>query len=83
MVIYFSRSKKGLEDNFPALKKQLAPEGMIWVAWQKPAGSFKSDLNEKAARATGLSNGMVDTGSCAIFEGWLALKFVLPEKGPE
>ena len=57
--------------------KQLAPDGMIWMAWPKKASKVPTDLTEDAIRDTALPLGLVDIKVCAIDETWSGLKLVI------
>ena len=65
-----------LEQQFPKLKKQLVPDGMLWVSWPKGSSKVPTDLNENVIRDVGLRNGLVDVKVCAVDDIWSGLKFV-------
>lgn len=62
----------------PALRKALAPAGMIWVSWPKKASKVPSMLDENIVRAQALAADLVDVKVCAIDEVWSGLKLVIP-----
>ena len=72
---FFIEAKK-LNREFPALKKALNPNGMLWISWPKKAANTTTDLNENVVRDIGLANGLVDIKVCAVDETWSGLKFV-------
>ena len=74
MIVYFSRGRKGLEETFPRLVEQLAPDGVLWIGWMKPK-VLKVDLNEKAVREIAQKNGMEDVESMAFSDEWPMLRF--------
>jgi len=74
MIIYFSRSRKGIEENFPRLMEDLAPDGAVWVGWLKPK-TLKTDLNEKTVRAIAEKNGMTDVDRLDFSDDWPMIKF--------
>ena len=73
MIHYYTNSKTDLEKQFPALKKLLVPDAILWISW--PKGN-KSDINENVVREIGLKNGLVDVKVIAVDEVWSGLKFV-------
>jgi hypothetical protein len=60
--------------------QQLAPAGMLWVAWPKKTSGMASDLSENEVRRIGLEIGLVDVKVCAVNEVWSGLKFVIRVK---
>ncbi len=76
LIQFFSMRKSQLESSFPALKKAVAQNGMLWVSWPKGSSKLETDLNENVVREIGLKNGLVDVKICAVDEVWSGLKFV-------
>jgi Protein of unknown function (DUF3052) len=79
-IFLFAKSRAGLDQDFSAAKKALAPAGMIWISWPKKTSGVASDLDENMVRGTGLALGLVDIKVCAVTEVWSGLKFVIPVK---
>ena len=75
-IQFFTKQRSELERIFPALKKELAETGMLWISWPKAASKITTDVNENAVREIGLKNQMVDIKVCAVDETWSGLKFV-------
>lgn len=75
-IHFFTTSLNELSRELPALKDQLAKDGMIWVSWPKKTSSIGADLGENEVRKTGLAAGLVDVKVCAVDEDWSGLKFV-------
>lgn len=75
-VHFFTASHSRLRRRFPALKRSLAYDGMLWVSWPKKASKLDKDLAESDVRATGLENGLVDVKICAVDKDWSGLKFM-------
>jgi len=75
-IQFFTQERVELEAQFPALKKLLAADGMLWISWPKKASKIESDVNDGVVRAVGLRNGLVDVKVCAVDETWSGLKFV-------
>src|SRR5512146_2805929 len=80
VLVYFTDKRSGLEKDFPRMKQQLPPDGMLWISWPKKASGRPTDLTEDVVRAIGLKCGLVDVKVCAIDETWSGLKFVVPVK---
>lgn len=79
-IHYFSKDKLNLNKDIKALKKQLAPDGMIWISWYKKSAKIPTDITEDIIRDLALKNGLVDIKVCAIDELWSGLKLVIPVK---
>jgi hypothetical protein len=77
-VMLFVKSQSELEAGIGTLAPQLAPAGMLWVAWPKKSSGVPCDLNENDIRTIGLAAGLVDIKVCAVNETWSGLKFVIP-----
>jgi len=75
-IQFFTKESAELEKRFRALKKALAPDGMLWISWPKGAAKVQTDLNENIVREIGLYHQLVDVKVCAIDEIWSGLKFV-------
>jgi hypothetical protein len=71
----FSVYEKDLAADFPKAKKELQPNGILWVSWPK-SGKLGTDLNENKIRDIGLKAGLVDVKVAAVDDTWSALKFV-------
>lgn len=80
LVHYFAREARYLQKDLPALKKEIEPDGMIWVSWPKKASKVLTDITEDTVRELALANGLVDIKVCAIDETWSGLKLVIPVK---
>ena len=79
-IHYFSTTKAALTKDISTLKKQLTPDGMIWISWYKKSAKIPTDITEDIVRALALKNGLVDIKVCAIDEVWSGLKLVIPVK---
>jgi hypothetical protein len=73
IVVYFSRGRKGLEEAFPRLKDQLAPDGALWIGWHKPLKTLKPDLDAKTVSEIAAKHGMADSDRLDI-DDWQMLK---------
>jgi len=80
VAILFAANRAALEKNLGKLAAQLAPAGMLWVAWPKMSSGVSTDLKEGLVQNIGLAAGLVDIKVCAVNEVWSGLKFVVPVK---
>ncbi len=80
VIQFFTRQRAELENEFPRLKKALAPAGALWVCWPKGSSNVMTDLTENVVREVGLENRLVDVKVCAVDEVWSGLKFVFRVK---
>ena len=76
VLVVFTTSRTELERRFPKLKRTLAPDDALWVAWPKKASKIETDLDFDAVQHIGLEAGLVDNKSAAIDEQWQAVRFV-------
>ncbi|MEE2657260.1 MAG: DUF3052 domain-containing protein [Candidatus Latescibacterota bacterium] len=75
-VQLFSDNKSKLEKGFPAVKKAIKKDGMLWISWPKKASGMQTDLTEGFIRKIGLKAGLVDVKVADVDEVWSGLKFV-------
>jgi hypothetical protein len=76
-VHLFVDSASQLAERLPALRDDLAPDGVIWVSWPKKASGVKTDVTEDAVRDAALPLGLVDVKVCAVDATWSGLKLVV------
>jgi hypothetical protein len=77
MVIFFTTERRVLERRLDALRKAIAPDGMVWVAWPKQAAKVPTDVTEDVVREVVLPTGLVYVKVCAIDATWSGLKLVI------
>jgi len=77
LVHVFCRDAAKLKNRLTQLRKQLAPDGVIWVSWPKKASGAKTDITEDTVRACALPLGLVDIKVCAVDEVWSGLKLMI------
>ena len=77
IVLLFVLTERALLSDFDKLAKNLASNGMIWVAWPKKSSGVATDLSFERVQRIGLDAGLVDVKICAIDEVWSGLKFVI------
>jgi hypothetical protein len=80
LIHYFTRNKEELELRLADLRKELHPEGILWVSWPKKASKVVTDITEDVIRDLALKIGLVDIKVCAVDEIWSGLKLVIPVK---
>ncbi|MEO8504423.1 MAG: DUF3052 family protein [Acidobacteriota bacterium] len=74
--LFVDRSTE-LDRRLPALRKAIAPDGMIWVSWPKKVSGVETDVTEAVVRDRALAHGLVDVKVCAVDETWSGLKLVI------
>ena len=77
VIVTFVRWRDDLEAQLPALRKQLAPAGGLWIAWPKRAAKVPTDVTEDVVRDVALPTGLVDNKVCAIDQVWSGLRLVI------
>ncbi|TMI97511.1 MAG: DUF3052 domain-containing protein, partial [Bacillati bacterium ANGP1] len=55
---FFTRSRRQLAAQLPALQRALAPTGALWISWPKQASGVATDLTEDVIRALALPRGL-------------------------
>jgi hypothetical protein len=80
LVHYFTKKLAELEKDIVSLRKEIFPNGAVWVSWPKKASKIDTDITEDLIRNIALSNGLVDIKVCAVDEIWSGLKLVVPVK---
>ena len=76
VIVFFTKSRKLLEDDFSGLAERLQPAGSLWIAWPKRTSGVETDLTDNVVREVGLNKGLVDNKVCAISDIWSGLRFV-------
>jgi hypothetical protein len=77
LIVCFVTSRRVFEQRLPALRRALAPAGMLWIAWPKKASGVATDMTEDMVRGVALPTGLVDTKVCAIDDTWSGLRLVI------
>ena len=77
LVVCFVSERRVFEQRLPALRRALAPAGMLWTAWPKRASGVRTNMTEDVVRDVALPTGLVDTKVCAIDETWSGLRLVI------
>lgn len=66
-----------LDARLNSLRRQITPDGQVWVSWPKQASKVPTDITEDTIRELCLPLGFVDTKVCAVDEVWSGLKLVI------
>ena len=80
LIHYFTNEAAKMKKELPLLKRELRPDGILWVSWYKKSAKLPTDLTEDIIRETALKAGLVDVKVCAVDEQWSGLKLVIPVK---
>ena len=80
LIHLFVQKKEDLIKSLYSLRKELKPNGMIWVSWPKKSSGMASNVTEDDIRKEAIQNELVDIKVCAIDETWSGLKLVIPVK---
>ncbi len=56
LILFFTKSRSELTNNFSKLASSLAPAGMLWIAWPKRSSGVATDLSDISVREIGLSS---------------------------
>lgn len=76
ITVAFFRAHADLAAEAAGLVRDLADDGMLWIAWPRRAAGHDSDITENALRDLFLPFGVVDVKVAALGEDWSGLKFV-------
>lgn len=74
VTVWFVRSAAELAARIGDMAKR-ADKNALWICWPKRASGVRTDVSERAVRAAGLENGLVDFKIAAIDETWSGLRF--------
>ncbi|GMU79240.1 MAG: hypothetical protein AMXMBFR46_20330 [Acidimicrobiia bacterium] len=76
ILVFFATRRGELARRFPTMKRAIATDGGLWIAWPKRTSGVATDLSEAPVREVGLAHGLVDNKVCAIDDTWSGLRFV-------
>lgn len=76
-VHLFAARASSLRDDLKRLRREIAPEGVVWVSWPKRASGVPTDITEDTIREVALPMGLVDIKVCAVDETWSGLKLMI------
>ena len=73
----FSKDATELRKKLTAYRRQIAPDGVVWVSWPKKSSGVATDITEDTIRTIALPLGLVDIKVCAVDETWSGLKLMI------
>ncbi len=73
----FSSKRTHLGARLRAYRRQIAPDGVIWVSWPKKSSGVATDITEDVIRELAFPLGLVDIKVCAVDQVWSGLKLVI------
>ena len=76
VALVFATKGADLTKRFATAKKNLEPDGRLWVAYPKKSSKLTTDLTFESVQELGLDSGLVDNKSCAIDDDWSGVQFV-------
>ena len=76
VAIAFFEDTASLTRAIDTLADSITPDGSLWIAWPRRAGSHRSDITDNVVRSAVLPLGLVDVKVAAFDEDWSALKVV-------
>ena len=76
-VHLFATEKSIFSAKLNSLRKQIAPDAMVWVSWPKKSSGVATDITEHVVREVALPTGLVDIKVCAVDETWSGLKLMI------
>lgn len=77
LVVVFVTRRAELSRRLPALRRAIAPDGMVWVAWPKKAAKVATDVTEDVVREIAVGHRLVDNKVAALDETWSGLQLVI------
>ncbi|MEK0317014.1 DUF3052 family protein [Cohnella sp. 56] len=77
----FAREPHTIADRMPRLAEQLAPRGMLWIAWPKRAVLRRAAMDEEALRTIAAACGLTCAKTCELTDEWVGCKLVRRKKG--
>lgn len=76
-VHIFENRRIQLESALHDCRRDIYPDGMIWVSWHKKASKLPTEITEDTIRELALPIGLVDIKVCSVNETWSGLKLVI------
>jgi hypothetical protein len=73
----FVTSLAMLKTKLASYRKQIAPNGVIWISWPKKSAGVPTDVSENLIREVALPLGLVDIKVCAVDDVWSGLKLMI------
>jgi hypothetical protein len=76
-VHVFTDRAAALQKYLVSLRREIAPDGVVWVSWPKKASGVPTDITEDTIRTVCLPLGFVDIKVCAVDDTWSGLKLMI------
>ena len=76
-VHVFAKEAAALRKQLGSFRRQIAPDGIIWVSWPKKSSGVGTDITEDTIREIALPTGLVDIKVCAVDATWSGLKLMI------
>ncbi|HSD70048.1 MAG TPA: hypothetical protein VLB07_10865 [Woeseiaceae bacterium] len=76
-VHLFVTRRAKLQKDLSRYRRQLEPNGYVWISWPKKAAKVDTDITEDTIREVALPLGFVDIKVCAVSDVWSGLKIVI------
>lgn len=76
-VHLFAHRASVLRAELRRLRRQVAPNGVVWVSWPKKPSKVPTDITEDTIREVALPMGFVDVKVCAVDGTWSGLKLMI------
>jgi len=73
-VQLFVRTRKELEQDLPAAKRRLAPDGLLWVSYAKGGSPLATDVNRDVIMALAPRFGLQAVAQVAVDSDWSAVR---------
>jgi len=77
VIVCFTKQRRVFEQRLPALRREMATNGGLWIAWPKKSSGVETDMTEDVVRDVALPTGLVDNKVCAIDDTWSGLRLVI------
>jgi len=77
VIVFFTTSRAKLAKRLDTLRRAMAQDGRLWIAWPKKASTVPTDMTEDVVRDVALPTGLVDNKVAAIDETWSGLQLVI------
>lgn len=76
-VLGFLADSKEMRKQMPALRKAVAPNGMLWVSYLKGTSKIKTDINRDILHAYARTVGLEGVSLISLDDDWSAMRFKL------
>lgn len=77
LIVCFCTERRVFEQRLTSLRRAMAPDGALWIAWPKRSSKVPTTMTEDVIRAVALPTGLVDNKVCAIDDTWSGLRLVI------